>query len=339
MFVQNDESRPACAKVVSRRTACAAGLGGLASLAGATTVRGEPGADGAVLRVPAGRPPSHVVEVRNARAVGDEQVHPTILAESLALALTTLSGESTTSEAWRTLLQPKDIVGLKFNRSAQRTIGTTFDMGSAILESLIDAGFDPNRIVCIEAPPELTDRFGTRSPRPGFDLEPTDFGSGRDELASVLHQVTAIINIPFLKHHNIAGITCALKNLSHGVVKHPARYHRNGCSPYIADINRIPLLRDKVRLHLVDGLRIVADGGPDPRGGVIANSGVLLAGRDGVAIDTVALAMLNDVRSQYDLHPIARTASDVAYLAAAHRAGLGIALPHGIRLDRLGSTD
>lgn len=278
-----------------------------------------------------------MVEVRNPHAIGEDKVHPTILAESLALALTTVTGESSIAAAWRALLREDDIVGLKFNRSAQQTLGTTSDVGNAILESLTGAGFDPQQIVCIEAPAELTERFGTRSPRPGFDLEPTDFESGRDELASVLHQVTAIINVPFLKHHNIAGITCALKNLSHAMVKHPARYHRNGCSPYVADINRLPQLREKVRLHLVDGLRIVADGGPDPRGGVIANSGVLLAGRDGVAVDTVAVAILNDARAQYELPPIARTAAEVSYLAAAHRAGLGIALPHGIRLDRFGS--
>lgn len=310
-------------------------------MVGARSSRGEPGdnENEVVLRVPAGHPPAHVVEVRNPRAIGDERAHPTILAESLALALTTVTGATTVSAGWRALLQPNDIVGLKFNRSAQRTLDTTLDVGSAILGSLLDAGFNPNQIVCIEAPQKLTERFGTRSPRPGFDLEPTDFDSGRDELASVLHQVTAIINVPFLKHHNIAGITCSLKNLSHAMVKHPARYHRNGCSPYVADINRIPHLRDKVRLHLVDGLRIVADGGPDPRGGVIANAGVLLAGRDGVAVDTVAVAILNDVRARHDLPPIARTAADVSYLAAAHRKGLGIALPHGIRLDRLGSEE
>ena len=60
-------------------------------------------------------------------------------------------------------------------------------------------------------------------------------GGPRDRLAGVLDQVTAIVNVPFLKTHNLAGMTCCLKNLSHALVKHPAQFHTGGCKE-VADI-------------------------------------------------------------------------------------------------------
>ena len=74
-----------------------------------------------------------------------------------------------------------------------------------------------------------------------------------------------MINVPFIKTHNIAGMTCGLKNLSHALVKHPAHYHANGCSPFIGDIVAADPIRKKLKLTIVDAFRVVFQGGPAAR--------------------------------------------------------------------------
>jgi hypothetical protein len=270
--------------------------------------------------------------------VDGSTVHHILLGEMLDAALTAVTETSTVVEAWSALLAPDDVVGLKFNRSGQRAIGTTPFLADVLVTSLVDAGWQPEQIVCIEAPPRVRVSHGTAIPTTGWDRSETDFGSGSDQLASVLRQVTALINVPFLKTHNIAGLTCALKNLSHGLVKHPARYHDHGCSPYIADIVALEPIRAKLRLNLVNALRIGFDGGPEPTEASISNDGIILASVDPVATDVVALEILERIRQREGLTRIARSPEDIDYLAAAHRRGLGIALPHGIDVVRLGGA-
>jgi hypothetical protein len=253
--------------------------------------------------------------------------------------LTSLTDTPTIAQAWRSLLHRDDVIGLKFNRSGQQTIATTAVLADALITSLVDAGWRADQIVCIEAPPGVEARAGTRPAHTGHDTKATDFGSGSDQLASVLNEVTALIDIPYLKTHNIAGMSCALKNLSHGLVKHPARFHDNGCSPFVADIVATPQIRAKLRLCLVDALRVVYDRGPEATAETISNEGVLMASRDPVATDALGLALLNDVRRQRNLDPIAPSAENLGYLAAAQQIGLGVARWHEIELLRAGTVD
>lgn len=283
------------------------------------------------LGVPPGTPKSRVVKYQSRKLVRGRTVHQQMLTDAFAVTLTnTVPNAQNPVQAWQSLLQPSDVVGIKFNRSAQDALGTTPTMAATIIESLISAGFAADRLVCIEAPEETRIAFGTARPRPGYTEAVHDFGSGADQLSAVLDQVTAIINVPFLKTHNIAGITCALKNLSHGLVKHPARYHSNGCAPYIADIVALDPIRSKLRLCVVDALRMVFDKGPSATAETIADEGIILASTDPVAIDSIGLALIDNVRAERRLPRIAETSANLEYLANAHKKGLGIAVPHGI---------
>lgn len=284
------------------------------------------------LRMPRGRPPSRVVQVQSRQVVDGPVVHAALASEMLQKALTSLTGTSTIGQAWQSILKPDDVIGLKFNLSGQEVIGTTSTLADVLIGSIVQAGWRSAQIVCIEAPDGTEARHGTTPAHQGYDSSPTDFGSGADQYASVLRQVTALIDVPYLKTHNIAQMTCTLKNLSHGLIKHPARYHRNGCSPFVADIVSAPPIRSKLRLCLVDAFRVVYARGPDATTETISDEGILLASFDPVATDTVGLARLNDIRRRFQLGPIARSGSEVGYLAEAHRRGLGIALWHGIDL-------
>jgi uncharacterized protein (DUF362 family) len=172
-------------------------------------------------------------------------------------------------------------------------------------------------------------------PDRGWDAEEVVFGSEKDVLSSILKQVTAIVNVPFLKTHNIAGLTCCLKNLSHALVKHPARYHRNHCSPYVADIVALPAIRSKLRLHVVNALRTIYEGGPEANEEYTANTGLLLVGKDPVAMDTVALEEINLQRRENGLPSIDHVGGKLGYLAAAAGHNLGCADLHRIHVDKL----
>jgi len=82
--------------------------------------------------------------------------------------------------------------------------------------------------------------------------------------------VNKIINIPTLKDHASAGVTLALKNLSHGLVSNVARTHvekvreGNRCGTFIPRIVEMETIRRKTVLNIVDGLIGVYEGGPGP---------------------------------------------------------------------------
>ncbi len=273
-----------------------------------------------------------MVRIQSGYVVRGMEVHRRLLREMLDQSMLAMSGQSTVSGAWRSILRQDDVVGIKFNRSGQETIATTPAVADALIESLTGSGFRPDQIVCIEAPPQTEAKHGTMPAVQGFDAQETDFGSGRDEFASVLGQVTALIDVPFLKTHNIAGMSGAMKNLSHGLIKHPARFHRNGCSPYIADIVASPPIRPKLRLCVVDALRVVYDGGPEATSEGLSDEGLILVSQDPVACDTVGLSEVNRIRRGQGMQGIQAKQAPLSYLAAAHDAGLGVAAWHGIDL-------
>lgn len=285
------------------------------------------------LVMPCGASRSRVVMARSPRVVDGPLVHRALLSEMMQSLLGAVRPVTPTPKAmWNSLLRPDDVIGLKFNRSGQDIIGTTAALADALIESLGEAGWPPNRIVCLEAPEDTLANHRTIPARDGYDPTLVEFGSGVDQLIAALNQITVLISVPYLKTHNIAGMTAALKNLSHGLVKHPARYHGNGCSPYIADIVASQPIRTRLRFCVVDALRVVFEGGPDASVETISDEGAILASIDPVAVDTVGLMLLNDVRHRHGLPPIVRSPAGVGYLRAAHRLGLGAASPHGIDL-------
>ncbi len=279
---------------------------------------------------------STVLRVRAEGVVIGRKVHRRLLAEMLEKGLTVVTGQSSSAEAWRTILRPDDIVGLKFNRSGANVLGTTVAMAETLVDSLTAAGFEPSRLVPIEVPEAIHRERGTTRPDSGWQPQETAFGSGTDRLAAVLDQVTAVINVPFLKTHNIAGVTCCLKNLSHALVKHPARYHASHCSPYIADIVALPQIRNKLRLHLVNALRVVFDGGPEATEEWTHDAGALYFATDPVAMDSVAVEEINHLRLERNLAAIDREGPQLDYLRAASARNLGRSTIHDIALQKLG---
>ncbi len=120
-----------------------------------------------------------------------------------------------------------------------------------------------------------------------------------------------VINLPKLKTHSFTGFTGAVKNM-YGVIPYGSRLELHSRFPGSEAFSR--MLVDVFacvppRLTLMDG--IVAMEGPGPAGGTARTVGLILAGRDGVAVDAVA----QDIAG---FGP-----DDVETTASAARRGLG----------------
>jgi hypothetical protein len=266
---------------------------------------------------------SIVVHIQALEAISGQKVHPTLSAEMVEEALKHITGQKTPADAWHAILKPDDRIGLKFNHVGEELFETTVPFATQLVGSLTSAGFSPKQIMLIEAPAELSSKLKTRPEILGWAGPEVSFGSGKEQLAAALGEVTAIINVPFLKTHNLAGMTGCLKNLSHAFIRHPARYHANGCAPFVGDIVALPHIRSKLRLHVFNALKACYDGGPQPTlGGTWIHGGVIVS-TDPVAADSVGLDIINERRARAKLRPIGDAAGRVPHIHAAAERGLG----------------
>src|SRR5207248_1198708 len=92
--------------------------------------------------------------------------------------------------------------------------------------------------------------------------------------AIVTRLVDKFVTIPVLKDHRSAGVTLALKNMSHGMNNNVARSHIGGikrgnhvsgpnqCNTFIPTCVSQTVIRQKATLHIMDGLIGVYEGGP-----------------------------------------------------------------------------
>lgn len=266
---------------------------------------------------------SIVVHIQAEEALSGTRVHPTLAGEMVEEALKVLARKDDPKAAWRAVLKPDDRIAIKFNHVGADILGTTVPFGVQLVDSLEAAGFARDQIMLIEAPGELYRVTRTRPPVFGWSKPEVSFGSGAEQLAAWLDEVTAIINVPFIKTHNIAGMTGCLKNLSHALIRRPGRYHANGCAPFIGDIVSLPQIRSKLRLHVVNALQAVFDGGPEARLSTIWPHRGVIVGTDPVAVDSIGLGILNDQREAARLPAIGDSLGRVAYLHAAAEKGLG----------------
>lgn len=99
-----------------------------------------------------------------------------------------------------------------------------------------------------------------------------------------------LINLPVLKTHVVSGISVAMKNVMGLLPREDRRaMHTLGIQQCIVDMNR----GIRPDLHIVDGT--IGQEGDGPLYGRQANLGVLLAGRDSLAVDVFASGIIGVV--------------------------------------------
>ena len=152
---------------------------------------------------------------------------------------------------------------------------------------------------------------------------------------ALLAEVDHVINVPALKTHDIAVFTMAMKNLFGWVHPDTRNTQVHGHPDNDNDPDRplrmfaqMNLAFDPV-LQVMDAMTIRTTGGPTPPGD-IAETGLVILGKDRVAVDAVGLALLQVVGTEPHIED--RSVWEQIQLAEAARIGVGVSGPDEITL-------
>lgn len=241
------------------------------------------------------------------------------------------------SDAWRRVVRPGEVVGLKINCLSGLGNSTTVELVDAVCERLREAGVPEKNIIVWDRLNEDLEKAGfpvryrgggiryMGNDVLGFDGELSTHGAAASLLCRTLTELCdCVINMPVLKDHGIAGVTVSLKNMF-GAIHNPNKYHVNVGDPYIADVNMLWAIRQKTRLVICDATTAQYNGGPSylPHW-TWAYNGVII-GRDPVALDTVGWELIEEKRAQEGMKPLREDGREPTYIAtaadAAHRLG------------------
>jgi hypothetical protein len=152
--------------------------------------------------------------------------------------------------------------------------------------------------------------------------DPKDDRRFRSHLSLIVSRmVNKIITLPVLKDHRSAGVTLALKNLSHGLNNNVARSHLsnivrsdgaisgpNQCNTFIPTPASQLAIRQKATLHIMDGLIGVYEGGPGSWNQTWATwpHKSLFFATDPVAMDHVGWDIVDGKRAREGWQPVAK---------------------------------
>jgi len=259
------------------------------------------------------------------------------LLKMLDRAVQTLYLTDSPLEAWKKVVRPGEIVGLKVNGLAGPGVSTSVLLVQVLCERLQEAGIPQKDIVIwdrLNADLESAGfRIATQADRIrcfgndtlGYEQELATYGSAGSCISKTVTQVCdAIINLPVLKDHGIAGVTIALKNMF-GAIHNPNKYHLNAGDPYVADVNMLPPIREKVRLHICDATTAQYEGGPSYKPQWTWPYNALLISRDPVALDYIGWQILEQKRYEKGMKSLGVLGRAPDYIATAsdanHRLG------------------
>jgi hypothetical protein len=249
-----------------------------------------------------------VVLVRHQAAIDNQsKSNKAVLEQMLDDAVVALLGEANPDLAWKRLIRPDDIVGIKTNVWSPLPVPTELEdiIRSKVLKSGVDKG-----------------RIGIR-----------DRGLLGDQIFT---SATALINVRPLRTHYWSGVGSLLKNYI-TFVPRPSEYHEDTCAD-LASIWKLPLVEGKTRLNILVVLTPLFHGsGPhhyNPRY-VWAYKGFLV-GTDPVAVDSVGVRLLQAKRREFFGEDRPLNPPPKHMFLADTRHGLGVADPAKIDLVRIG---
>jgi uncharacterized protein (DUF362 family) len=282
--------------------------------------------------------PRVVISRDDALTRGRVEEHRDLLKRMLDASMQKLTGKAQPAAAWRGLFKPGDRIGIKVNTLGLSTQPALVD---AIVASLREAEVPAENII-------IWDRFDVELARAGFKLNSSksgvkcrgtdaeSYGSGYQqriesvgEIGScfskiVAEQIDALISVPVLKDHNLAGVSLGMKNF-YGAIHNPNKYHDYNCDPYVVDVVSHPYIRPKWRLTVCDATRAQYHAGPSAHPGFEWKFGGFLVGSDFVAVDTVAADLLESQREVKGLQALSREKRSPKHIATAAARGFGVA--------------
>jgi len=255
-----------------------------------------------------GRATAKVVLVRRENVLSDSgALDRTILEQMLDEAMVALTGSDSPTGAWRTIVRPADIVGIKTN--VWRYLRTPLELEDAMRVRLMAAGENEQKI-------GVDDRGVLSNP--------------------LFTKATALINARPMRTHNWSGVGGCLKNYIM-FSPSPPDYHPDSCVDLGAVWN-LPAVKGKTRLNVLVMLTPQFNCvGPHhfDRDSIWSYHG-LLVGTDPVAIDAIGLSIIEAKRREYFKEESPMRPPPKHIRAAEQKHGIGVADLSRIEIVKLG---
>jgi Domain of unknown function (DUF362) len=256
--------------------------------------------------VPAGK--SRVVLLRDINVLDENgQPRQDVVQEMLDTGLKTLTGKPDPQSAWKTIIKPDDVVGIKNNRWGY--LQTTPQVQNALKMRILEAGVKESNV--------------------SID----DLGVLQN---AVFRRSTALINARPMRSHHWAGVGSLIKNYIM-FIPEPITIHPDSCAD-LASIWDLPIVKGKTRLNvLVMFTPQFHSFGPhsfNPK--YVWKYHGLLMGFDPVAVDATGLRIIEAIRREYfgDDRPLNPPAKHIAIADTKYH--LGTADPGKIDLIKIG---
>jgi len=280
--------------------------GTAAAVLGASAAFGRTAADGQTAAAPAAK--TRVVLVRHPDALdAGSAFNEPVIRQMLDEAVAKLLDRSDPVEAFKGLVKPDDVVGIKTN--VWSFLPTPAPVERAIKSRLMDAGVDEKNI-------GLDDHTVRTNP--------------------LFVKATALINVRPVRTHYLAGMSGCLKNYIMFAESQPA-HHPDSCAS-LGSLFLLPQVKGKTRLNVLCALTPQFHGrGPHNFSRrYVWNYKGLIVGLDPVAVDAVGLRLIMAKR-RIELGPGQEIPPVPKHIGLADtKYGIGTADPAKIELVKLG---
>lgn len=232
---------------------------------------------------------ARIVIVENSRATVAFEPDAEVVQDMMNRGIQKVTGKSNVKAAWRSLVSPKDVVGLKVYSGPGPNSGTRPAVVEAVVQDLLKAGIPASNIIVwdkrlvdlrLAGFSYLADRYHIRlagsadagydpkvfyqNPVPGnlsagdleFDRDRATTGSKSYVSKLLTQSITKIITIAPLLNHNMAGICGNLYGLAMGSVDNTQRFldSPERLATAVPEIYAMSPLSDHVVLSITDAL-------------------------------------------------------------------------------------
>jgi hypothetical protein len=287
-----------------------------------------------------GDPPdrARVVIAENPRATAAFEPQPKIVQSMVDGGILKLTGKPDLKQAWRAIVSPQDVVGIKVYSGPGANSGTRPAVAGAVIEGLLEAGVAPSHIIIwdkrlldlrLAGFDELARRYNVRlagAADSGYDenvfYDNSIMGSlvagdldfdrngkttGRHSYMSKLltRTITKIINVSPLLNHNLAGVCGNLYSLALGSVDNTLRFEASPerLATAVPEIYAKPALSDHVVLNITDALIGQYQGEQMSLLHYSMELNQIWLSKDPVALDVLAIQELEHEREERKMRP------------------------------------
>ncbi len=281
-----------------------------------------------------------VARVSHPSSIISNQYQPEAIQQMVRKGMVELTGAPDWQSAWKLFFEPGDVVGIKVNPVGDPHVISDATVVREIIAGLEAAGVKKRDIVVydryrdqffkagfdkwlpegvqisftskdyddIQQSIEGVDAKHSYDPDHYMDMALVLPGQDLSNITArrsyagkfITQEVNKLINLPVLKDHQSAGVTLALKNLSHGLVNNVARSHStrslNTCGAFIPAVVSMPAIRNKTVLNILDGIKGVYHGGPGARPQFVWEQKAMFFATDPVSLDHVCWREIDEKR-------------------------------------------